>query len=69
MAFSKGDCVKYIGPDKNYPVDSNLAERYLDRKEVYTIERVGACGPYALELKLVGIPAPLVACLFRRLEH
>ena len=64
--FEAGDSVSYTGPNEFYPMDSRLAETYLSRDKVYVVARVQRSVPPYCELKLVGVPAPLVSVLFEK---
>ena len=66
QVFNKGDPVRYRGPSTKFPVDSRLAQCYLDTETVYIVARVEpALSPYC-QLKLIGIPAALVSVLFEK---
>jgi hypothetical protein len=64
--FKKGDTVKYIGGNESYPVDSVIADRYLDRKSIYVVDEVSGTLPPYTNLKLAGIPIPMVSVLFEK---
>jgi hypothetical protein len=64
--FKKGDIVKYIGGNESYPVDSVIADRYLDKKSIYVIDQVTGKVPPYTDLKLAGIPIPMVSVLFKK---
>lgn len=66
QVFKVGDPVRYIGGNGWFPMDSFLARHYLDKSELYIVERVGHDLPPFTEIKLIGIRIPFVSCLFEK---
>lgn len=64
--FNPGDFVRYTGPCKLYPVDSTLAEKFLEKDSVYLVEKVVGSLPPHVELKLVAVNVPFVSVLFKK---